>query len=173
MNVSTCKLVSAHVWMSHVRRINESCPTYAWVVSHMNVAGDQYRTRCNTLNTLQHTATLCNTLQHTATLCNTLQHTATHCNTLQHTATHCNTLQHTATHCSITLTNVGGTHTQSYSLTRTQSYSLTCTQSYLSHAHSHTLSHAHVSDYHARIHNRWASCYQAGWTALILKKIAG
>jgi len=66
-------------------------------------------TRCNTLQTLQQTATRCNTLQHAATRCNTLQHTAayprpavimtaTHCNTLQHTATHCNAPNHTATH---------------------------------------------------------------------------
>ena len=53
---------------------------------------------CNTLQTLQHTATHWNTLQHTATHCNGLQRTATHCNTLQHTATHYNTLQHTTTH---------------------------------------------------------------------------
>jgi len=45
-------------------------------------------THCNTLNTLQHTATRRNTLQHPATPCNTLQHPATPCNTLQHTATH-------------------------------------------------------------------------------------
>jgi len=55
---------------------------------------------CNTLQTLQHTATHWNTLQHTATDCNTLQHSATHYNTLQHTTTHYNTLQHTTTHCS-------------------------------------------------------------------------
>jgi len=46
---------------------------------------------CNTLNTLQHSATHCNTLHHTVTRCNTLQHIATHC-------THCNILQLTATH---------------------------------------------------------------------------
>ena len=55
-------------------------------------------TACNTLycNTLQ-------TLQHTATHCNTLQHTATHCNTLQlavYMASYQCTLQRTATHCS-------------------------------------------------------------------------
>jgi len=42
---------------------------------------------CSTLNTLQHTATLCNTLQHAATRCT---HSATPCKILQHTATHIN-----------------------------------------------------------------------------------
>jgi len=44
-------------------------------------------THCNTLHTLQHTATHCNTIQNTTTRCNVLQHTATRCNTLQHAAT--------------------------------------------------------------------------------------
>ena len=82
-------------------------------------------TLCNTLSTLQHTAThthlqngagsfdiapqtRCNALQHAATRCNTyvsakrsgwlLHCNTTHCNTLQRTATHCNAPQHTATH---------------------------------------------------------------------------
>ena len=75
-------------------------------------------TLCNTLLSLQNTATQCNTLQHTPTHCNTLQHAApfcgilrhvaTHCNTLQHTARHCNTLQHTATDYAPILSNLPG-----------------------------------------------------------------
>jgi len=64
-------------------------------------------THCNTLITLQHSATHCTSLQHSATHSNTLQvqlppscvlHTATHCNWLQHTALHCNTLNYTTLH---------------------------------------------------------------------------
>ena len=61
--------------------------SYMHMQNHVNGAR---KTCCNTLITLQHTATHCNTMQHTATHCNTLH-------TLQLTATHCNTLQHTAT----------------------------------------------------------------------------
>ena len=95
--------------MSHVPHVNESYPTYEFVMSricmshvpHMNeTANSPLHMQLNTMqDTATHTATHCNTLQHTATHCNTLHHTATHCTTLQHTATHCTTLQHTTTHC--------------------------------------------------------------------------
>jgi len=96
-----------------VLRVSTAYSTYVYLcLNFYSIASFACRTSmywmCNTLNTLQHTASgewylVGNILQHTATHCNTLQHvicTRKHLegHTLQHIAnfaTHPNTLQHT------------------------------------------------------------------------------
>ena len=90
-------LCTEHVKMRIIIRSYSQC-VYMYVVICRYVA---FITDCNTLYTLQHTATHCNTLQHTAAHHTILQHTAPHCNTLQHIASNCNTLQRAATHCNV------------------------------------------------------------------------
>ena len=34
----TCEWVMSHMWMSHVPHMNESCPMYEWGMSHMNTS---------------------------------------------------------------------------------------------------------------------------------------
>jgi len=69
-----------------------------------NYVEDIVSKHCNTLNTLQRTATWCIATQHVASHCNILRHrdcrdmnARMHCNTLQHSKTLCTTLQHSAT----------------------------------------------------------------------------
>jgi len=70
-------IVLSHMWMSHVKHMNESCHIYEWVMSHTwisHVTTDAARL-CSFEIAKQH-------MQHTET--STATYTATHCNVLQH-----------------------------------------------------------------------------------------
>jgi len=108
----------AHIWMSHVAHLNESCHTASTEIALEQ--GDESQNTClnvthvnessftnKTVETRTLMSHVCIRISHLLQ-CNALQLTcprgmaplsdesAALCNTLQHNATHCNTLQHTA-----------------------------------------------------------------------------
>ena len=91
MSDVTCQCVTAHIWMSHVTHMKESCHTNEWVMS------DIWMSHVTYMNESQHTYEWVMSHMHEWTSRVTWTCARASCVTVQHTATHCNTLQHTAT----------------------------------------------------------------------------
>ena len=74
----TYEWVMSHVWMSHVTRMNESCHTYEWVITRMNESCQTYaRVMSHVKWVMSHVWT---NKSDGVARCNTLLHSAAHCN---------------------------------------------------------------------------------------------